>query len=1012
MKRFLSVVTAAAMALSTMTAFGASENQAIAEPNNNGRHVDAGYLVRDSFPYYQSGNWEFKGEWLPSNETIAMLADTSADSYTEMERIFIQKSSGIVTAEFRIIPVMGSSGAYYTFRDSSTGEDAVTISVEQTGSKYDQCYYVKEDGEKQFIGELPNTDITVAQKNDSIGFKIVMDIDTKTVDIYFNGELKVDGENFTNPEVTGVGTIAFGISREGKGIYQPGTLNIYTGYGVYEDFVSANPVEFSNPEWNYVQNLPVWVFNAGYSLSDGTIPNSNNDEKWMGNDGNLTTYWEGNLPDPNDPATLPYSLPFDKSCYLLETEGQLLKINKIVITEPDHRADTYQLCYNYADGTEWGAWRYIGFDGENFDLNAPPDTYIDSDLLPLSTPDHQIVITLPEPIYCRMIGINFGTPVEEGMKPAVSEFVAYYDAAADPNANLIDENNLPDDWTVTGPDGSVQVVQSSRYSKAQDYNVISFKDASNEQAAYMEQNFTLIDGNKGVSIDFDMLLQSTQSKGAEVVVTQDNGNELRLYAQGDEIFVAATGMEEPISILQGCKTNIWQHFQMKYQKDTGTLQVTKDGSSPENAEAISLPESFQTGNFYHVSLGFSEEAVGEAQFDNIRILALVNENVVPEPQPVDTGDTIVQAQICTLWRDGSAHGWKYVDGRDEETGEALFLDRKPILGWYDESDPEVTDWQIKWAVEHGISSFMYCWYRNNTGPIPTKETMCTDALYYGQYNAKYRDYMKYTIMWENTTGYGMYGAEDLLENLMPHWIETVFKNPNYLKTTDNKPILYIYDYSVLMQQVGDFDNNGVPNEYSDVRKLFDEMRQMCVDAGFGGLVIATEDRHASSSRISDISQCGFDNIFQYCYTVDRPNPTDNDMFNSIQNTLYTQLEGVENAPGDNKPGIVPSVSMGWDYTPWAEIYGVTEDQFETVFSYSYRFDYDAYHQLAEWVRDTFLNTEGVATFGTEETGIQKMVMLDNWNEFGEGHYIMPTAQYGYGYLYAVKQTFADRWQKD
>ena len=30
---------------------------------------------------------------------------------------------------------------------------------------------------------------------------------------------------------------------------------------------------------------------------------------------------------------------------------------------------------------------------------------------------------------------------------------------------------------------------------------------------------------------------------------------------------------------------------------------------------------------------------------------------------------------------------------------------KPLLGWYDESNPEVIDWQIKWAVEHGISSF-------------------------------------------------------------------------------------------------------------------------------------------------------------------------------------------------------------------------------------------------------------------------------------------------------------------
>jgi hypothetical protein len=37
---------------------------------------------------------------------------------------------------------------------------------------------------------------------------------------------------------------------------------------------------------------------------------------------------------------------------------------------------------------------------------------------------------------------------------------------------------------------------------------------------------------------------------------------------------------------------------------------------------------------------------------------------------------------------------------------------KPLLGWYDEGCPEVIDWQIKWAVEHGITSFCVDWYWN------------------------------------------------------------------------------------------------------------------------------------------------------------------------------------------------------------------------------------------------------------------------------------------------------------
>ena len=36
------------------------------------------------------------------------------------------------------------------------------------------------------------------------------------------------------------------------------------------------------------------------------------------------------------------------------------------------------------------------------------------------------------------------------------------------------------------------------------------------------------------------------------------------------------------------------------------------------------------------------------------------------------------------------------------SGIFAFPERKPVLGWYDEASPEVADWQIKWAVEHGI----------------------------------------------------------------------------------------------------------------------------------------------------------------------------------------------------------------------------------------------------------------------------------------------------------------------
>jgi hypothetical protein len=34
------------------------------------------------------------------------------------------------------------------------------------------------------------------------------------------------------------------------------------------------------------------------------------------------------------------------------------------------------------------------------------------------------------------------------------------------------------------------------------------------------------------------------------------------------------------------------------------------------------------------------------------------------------------------------------------------------------------------------------------------------------------------------------------------------------------------------------------------------------------------------------------------------------------------------------------------------------------------------------------------------------VLLPNWNEFGEGHFIMPSALAGFGYVDALREVFA------
>jgi hypothetical protein len=36
----------------------------------------------------------------------------------------------------------------------------------------------------------------------------------------------------------------------------------------------------------------------------------------------------------------------------------------------------------------------------------------------------------------------------------------------------------------------------------------------------------------------------------------------------------------------------------------------------------------------------------------------------------------------------------------------------------------------------------------------------------------------------------------------------------------------------------------------------------------------------------------------------------------------------------------------------------------------------------------------------------RLILLDNWNEYGEGHFIFPAKEYRFGYLDAVRKVFA------
>jgi hypothetical protein len=304
-------------------------------------------------------------------------------------------------------------------------------------------------------------------------------------------------------------------------------------------------------------------------------------------------------------------------------------------------------------------------------------------------------------------------------------------------------------------------------------------------------------------------------------------------------------------------TSVWYHMMGTY--DGSKVRLYLDGNlMAEGSQTISgkifngaLPLSFGKGGYS--TIDYFAGAIDEAEIWNrpLSQSEITNEykrlasSYVLAPAPA-ASDYMVGAFYMPAWRMGTHSGWTKI---------APFPDRTPLLGYFDEGSPEVADWEIKWALENGISFFVYDWFRCpdymacKAGPITDQSVFVGHALNDGLLKSRYLSQFKFAVMY--TTNYpwvrGTYSLDDLENNLMPYLVNKYFKNPSYLKI-GNKPVLFIYTWQDLKQELGGTDENLMLG--------LQKMRQASVNAGFSGLMILAQDMWQNQGP--DISRLGFD----------------------------------------------------------------------------------------------------------------------------------------------------------
>ena len=333
----------------------------------------------------------------------------------------------------------------------------------------------------------------------------------------------------------------------------------------------------------------------------------------------------------------------------------------------------------------------------------------------------------------------------------------------------------------------------------------------------------------------------------------------------------------------------------------------------------------------------------------------------------------------------------------------------PSWGYFDEADPKWTAKEIDLAADNGIDCFIYDWYwYSNTGKY------LHDGLEKGFLKAPNRNRLKFALMWANHDWLNIQPATfdngrvaltqgevsmQLWDTISTYIVEKYFKQPNYWKI-DGKPYFSIYEIVTFINGVG-----GIENAKKAIQLLDDKTKK----AGFPGVHL-----NVMSWMVND----------DLVKTITGPNPPKSpaEMMKSISTesvSTYAYIHhfdylkaGFPTAPykkalDDNKkywkeftknyPDVLytPNVSMGWDASPRC----IQSDKFELR---DYPWTPVVIGNTPEVFKNALLDAKN---FLDAYNPKHKIVVLNSWNEWTEGSYLLPEKKYGDAYLKAIKAVF-------
>lgn len=337
--------------------------------------------------------------------------------------------------------------------------------------------------------------------------------------------------------------------------------------------------------------------------------------------------------------------------------------------------------------------------------------------------------------------------------------------------------------------------------------------------------------------------------------------------------------------------------------------------------------------------------------------------------------------------------------------------KRPSWGFFDESDPVWMEKQIDAAADNGVSVFMFDWYWYGG------EKFLEAALEKGFLNAGNRDRLKFFLMWANhdwgkwpavtgTPGMGLAKenqgnikllhiahSPDDMRRVADYCSEHYFSQPNYWKTEEGEPCFCMYNLETLMEKCGGEDSARAALEVFE--------RQVCKN-GFPGVHLIANIGCCDDNpfccgwdRVAWADRLGFKDVFAYNIVRTPSFPKIPDSlpvvdYREVMDSHHYCWEKIDEG-GLNQ---FPVVTTGCDVSPrWHRGVELPMD-FRTL-----RYEPIIINNTPENFGELL---EGALARAGKQKGSLRAVIINAWNEWTEGMYLLPEEKYGMAYLEEIK----------